>query len=950
MNLLPLAAAALAVLLLIWPFAPWAAENTAVTATTPTSDFVLDDVNGTAYHKKTGLTWKRCAEGQAWNGSTCTGSSITYTWSQALQCGATTNCTFAGQTGWRLPNLKELHSIVEQRNYSPAINGAVFPAPPNTYFWSASPYAPGAGNAWDVNFVNGNGSAGNEGDGDAVRLVRGGQYALLSVTKAGTGSGTVTSNLPGIDCGPFCKGSFASEMFVSAGGLSLTATPSAGSTFNGWTNCPSPSGNVCTLSVAGDTSVTANFTDACGVDWSARTLPVSPTYDLWNVAWSGNRLVAVGFEGRALTSTDGVTWSDATPSAGNNLSAIVWSGTQFLAVGDFGTLYTGGPGAWTAQTLGTADTLIGVTWTGDQFVAVGSTGKIFTSPTGVAWTARTSGTTTSLFSVAWSGEQLVAVGETGKILSSADGASWTARTSGTTQPLFGVAWSSGQFVAVGDAGKILTSPDGVTWTARTSGTSNQLLRVSGSGRQWVAVGGPGTILTSPDGVTWTTRTSGTGQWLSGVTWAGNQFVAVGDNAIVGNACRWGDGLNPVNNRWTQVGLPAAPATANVAGVFSGGMAGVYNTDWVLWRKNQTTNAYEKLPDTAAAVNQPDGYWLKAYTGSSSVNLTGAATPLVTGNPRCPSSVGCYAITLTTPTSGSGPDRANLISVPLPYPVGWWDVRVEVDETAAYAPSAATTWMQPTYYVYNGSTYDTFDDSTPGSIGVLQPWQGIWVKVKAASFGHTIKLLIPAIPKVSQAPAQPAAPWLGRMLDWFIPPVAAAGSSQNPANGVAARTARRNAEGRKLQQGVNWYVRFIAEEATEQLIDRTNVFGQLDGALPGYDSHDLPAPAPFGVPYLHVVFPHPEWLDNPGDYNSDYRPIPPGKGKGADQWRIEVRSDQPRQVTLRWEGPPDILQRSVLVDDKTGTEYNLNSHDLRTGRLAFTMTQPIHAFTWRYKGR
>ena len=70
--------------LLAWPVTTlWAAQtcldpinntlctNDAVPETTPTSDFILDNVNGTAYHKKTGLTWKRCAEGWSWNGSIC---------------------------------------------------------------------------------------------------------------------------------------------------------------------------------------------------------------------------------------------------------------------------------------------------------------------------------------------------------------------------------------------------------------------------------------------------------------------------------------------------------------------------------------------------------------------------------------------------------------------------------------------------------------------------------------------------------------------------------------------------------------------------------------------------------------------------------------------------------------------------------------------------------------
>ncbi len=40
---------------------------------------------------------------------------------------------------------------------------------------SASPYAPNAGNAWNVNFNNGNDNANNKGNNNAVRLVRGGE-------------------------------------------------------------------------------------------------------------------------------------------------------------------------------------------------------------------------------------------------------------------------------------------------------------------------------------------------------------------------------------------------------------------------------------------------------------------------------------------------------------------------------------------------------------------------------------------------------------------------------------------------------------------------------------------------------------------------------------------------------------------------------------------------------
>src|SRR5438105_11699992 len=63
------------------------------------------------------------------------------------------------------------------------------------------------------------------------------QTFALTVGKAGTGSGTVTSVPAGISCGATCTGSYASATAVT-----LTATPAAGSTFSGWSGaCTGPS-------------------------------------------------------------------------------------------------------------------------------------------------------------------------------------------------------------------------------------------------------------------------------------------------------------------------------------------------------------------------------------------------------------------------------------------------------------------------------------------------------------------------------------------------------------------------------------------------------------------------------------------------------------------------------------------------------------------------------------
>ncbi len=140
--------------------------------TTPTAQFT-DNTDGIVTDKKTGLIWKRCSEGQQWNGNSCTNSPSSYTWKNALL--QAEKSRFADQSDWRLPNIKELHSIVETRCYDPAINLAVFPNTLSSVVWSSSPVANDAGGAWAMNFNGGNDYWGDKGGNKQVRLVRSGQ-------------------------------------------------------------------------------------------------------------------------------------------------------------------------------------------------------------------------------------------------------------------------------------------------------------------------------------------------------------------------------------------------------------------------------------------------------------------------------------------------------------------------------------------------------------------------------------------------------------------------------------------------------------------------------------------------------------------------------------------------------------------------------------------------------
>ncbi len=138
--------------------------------TTPTADFT-DNGDGTVTHKTTGLTWKRCAEGQTWTGSNCTGTAATYTYDQA----AALTSSFAGKSDWRLPTIAELGTIVERSSVNPAINTTVFPGTPASVFWSGSADARSSGNSWFIHYYNGDGHGAPKRDTYHVRLVRGGQ-------------------------------------------------------------------------------------------------------------------------------------------------------------------------------------------------------------------------------------------------------------------------------------------------------------------------------------------------------------------------------------------------------------------------------------------------------------------------------------------------------------------------------------------------------------------------------------------------------------------------------------------------------------------------------------------------------------------------------------------------------------------------------------------------------
>lgn len=140
-----------------------------INSTTPDSRFV-DNGDGTVNDEQTGLIWMRCALGQNWDGATCIGSASTYTWQQALTVAE--GNVFGGSDAWRLPNIKELNSIIERACVEPSINQSIFPVTSSSGFWSSSLKADSDDYGWFVSFGNGSSNYTLRYYDGYIRLVR----------------------------------------------------------------------------------------------------------------------------------------------------------------------------------------------------------------------------------------------------------------------------------------------------------------------------------------------------------------------------------------------------------------------------------------------------------------------------------------------------------------------------------------------------------------------------------------------------------------------------------------------------------------------------------------------------------------------------------------------------------------------------------------------------------
>ena len=271
-----------------------------------------------------------------------------------------------------------------------------------------------------------------------------------------------------------------------------------------------------TLVAVGDSGVILNNPNGLADVWMDVSVVNAPQA-LTGVTWENvNAQFLIVGAGSAVLSGDGTNWTieDLSNLQGAvNLEDVAWLGDRYIAVGKSGTIVTSSDdgSAWTLQDAGAnvaTTSLNAVANNIDRIVVVGTNGTILNSVDGVAWTELASFTNNDLNDISWDGSQFTVVGSNDTILTSPDGINWTSHVPGTSDINFVAVtqWDSALPAnpvvgTVGSAGTFVVTPDADPGVIIRTGTTEQL-----GGMTWVddgvapayfvIVGNDGTVLTN----------------------------------------------------------------------------------------------------------------------------------------------------------------------------------------------------------------------------------------------------------------------------------------------------------------------------------------------------------------------------------------------------------------------------------------------------------------------
>ncbi|MBF0538812.1 MAG: DUF1566 domain-containing protein [Nitrospirae bacterium] len=216
-----------------------------------------DNNNNTVTDNLTGLVWTRDASTPTMD--SCKGGNMS--WQAALdyvRCLNTAN--YLGHKDWRLPNKKEMFSLLDRGKYDPPLpSGHPFIHVMRPYYyWSSTTDAGGTSGAWGISMLAGKVSPIVKSNSPYVWPVHSGEVGNLvnlAISLSGTGSGTVISSTGTI----IWSNNTGTASYLPNTTVTLTATPNTTSTIGKWSGCDTVSSGQCTVKMMSNKTITVTF-------------------------------------------------------------------------------------------------------------------------------------------------------------------------------------------------------------------------------------------------------------------------------------------------------------------------------------------------------------------------------------------------------------------------------------------------------------------------------------------------------------------------------------------------------------------------------------------------------------------------------------------------------------------------------------------------------------------
>ena len=218
---------------------------------------------------------------------------------------------------------------------------------------------------------------------------------------------------------------------------------------------------------------------------------------------------------------------------GLGLLSSIWTGDQYIAVGYNGKIITSPDGSnLTLHNSPTSEDLLDVVGSSIGLVAVGANGAIVYSIDGSNWSKISiSNVNTDFKRIEFLNNRFVAVGSNGTIATSTNGTTWAIETTATSSNLCDVAYNGIYFVAITDrpGGHLFVSKDLVNWSRIIIDPDSwlSLIAIEYTGDEFVAIAAnypDNTLIASDDGISWDFILKDISYNLTDIAWTGTDFI------------------------------------------------------------------------------------------------------------------------------------------------------------------------------------------------------------------------------------------------------------------------------------------------------------------------------------------------------------------------------------------------------------------------------------------